>query len=197
MTQNQPDPTPNPNAPNLGAPSGAPANRYSDDERKHLDFIQGVVSRLAGNQFLFKGWVLTVSVAVFGYAAANHKVSVALIGIAVIVGFGGLDMYFLRQERLFRHVWKGAVTRSISLYSMDPRGYSNRVRYFRGSNDENQHDRNAVLLSPPIVGLYGMLVTGGIIVAVAIGLSGSRHQNPTPAPTSKPTQSSAVPGPSR
>lgn len=76
-----------------------------DDHRKHLEFIQGVVTRLANNQFLIKGWSLTVAAAVYGYAATHRAWAVALIGIVVSAGFWALDAYFLRQERLFRFLW--------------------------------------------------------------------------------------------
>lgn len=163
---------------------------YSEDQRRHLDFIQGVVSRLAGNQFLVKGWVLTVSVAVLGYAATHRAIAVALLGIAVVLGFAGLDMYFLRQERLFRHIWKDAVDRVIEPYSMDPRSHLHEVKYFRASTDENKHRRRAVAFSPPIVGLYGMLILITAIVAIGIGVSDSKQHHSTPT-TPQPTRSSA------
>lgn len=37
----------------------------SDDKRKHLEFIQDVINRLSSNTFLFKGWSITIIVAVF------------------------------------------------------------------------------------------------------------------------------------
>jgi hypothetical protein len=52
-----------------------------DDHRKHLEFIQGVVTRLANNQFLIKGWSLTVAAALYGFAATHRAWQLALVGI--------------------------------------------------------------------------------------------------------------------
>lgn len=198
MTQPPPSPLPGTPArePQGTPPAGSPVV-YTDDQRKHLDFIQAVVSRLAGNQFLFKGWSLTVAVAVYGYAAAHQKVSVAIVGIAVACGFAGLDMFFLRQERLFRHVWKAAVGRTSAVYEMNPHAYDEKVRYLRGDRDEHGNERSAVVLSPPILGLYGMLVAGGLVLAIAIGVTGS-ESHPSHQPAHAPSsQSVPSPTPSR
>jgi len=172
-------------------PQGAnpPGFQYSEDQRKHLDLIQGIVSRLAGNQFLFKGWVLTISSALLGYAVTYRQVAVALLGIPVTLGFAGLDAYFLRQERLFRHVWKDAVAHRIAVYDLNVGPHLDKVRYFRSRTDENGRRRPAVAFSPPIVVLYGMLVLAAIIVAGWSGFTRSNHDDLKPTP--QPTQSSA------
>ena len=38
---------------------------------KHLEFIQSVITRMATNSFLAKGWALTVAGALYGFAV-NH-----------------------------------------------------------------------------------------------------------------------------
>ena len=69
---------------------------------KHLEFIQAVVTRLANDSFLMKGWALTVAGAIYGFAAKGTSWQLAAIGLMPVVIFWGLDAYFLRQERLFR-----------------------------------------------------------------------------------------------
>jgi hypothetical protein len=69
---------------------------------KHLEFIQTIVTRLANNSFLLKGWALTVAGVFYGFAAKGTSWKVAAIGLMPVVIFWGLDGYFLRQERLFR-----------------------------------------------------------------------------------------------
>lgn len=72
---------------------------------KHLEMIQAVVSRLAGYQFLVRGWALTVAGAFLGFAVNNREWSLALASLAPTVTFWFLDVYFLHGERLFRSLF--------------------------------------------------------------------------------------------
>lgn len=174
---------------------------YSDDDRKHLDYLQGVISRLAGNQFLFKGWAITVAAALLGYAATNRNAAVAGIAVVVTGVFAGLDAYFLRQERLFRHVWKDAIARPrvIAPFDLNPSRHSSEVTYLKAQRDENGNRRPGVLFSPPIKFLYGTLVVVSFLIGAGILIGGHHHahHDPAPAPTvSSPAQSPSVPAPS-
>jgi hypothetical protein len=72
---------------------------------KHLEFIQAVIARLAGNSFLIKGWALTVTGAFYGFAVHGSDWRLAALGLLPAMTFWGLDGYFLRQERLFRSLY--------------------------------------------------------------------------------------------
>ena len=77
------------------------------DERKlkHLELIQGIINRLAGNSFLVKGWsVLLVSALLTLAARRQPDAGAGLLGIPFLPAliFWGLDGYFLWQERLYR-----------------------------------------------------------------------------------------------
>lgn len=78
-----------------------------DDRRiKHLELIQGVITRMANNSFMLKGWSLTVVTGILALGAAapgNHKL-LWLIGMPVFL-FWCLDGYYLWQERLFRRLY--------------------------------------------------------------------------------------------
>ena len=80
------------------------------DERKlkHLELIQGVINRLAGNSFLVKGWsVLLVSALLTLAARRQPDAGAGLLGIPFLPAliFWGLDGYFLWQERLYRALY--------------------------------------------------------------------------------------------
>lgn len=172
-----------------------PERAFSEDDRKHLDLIQGVIARLASNQFLVKGWALTVAAAILGYAATHRQLSIALLGVAIIIGFAGLDAYFLRQERLFRHLWADAVSRPrrISVYSLNVRPYLDEVKYFHAKPDENGRRRPGTAFSPPIAGLYGMLLAVAVIIAIASGAaSADHHRKAQPQQTGSAAESSLL-----
>ena len=76
-----------------------------EDRRKHLEFIQAVIARMAGNSFLLKGWTITLAAALFTLAVKDANRVFAVIALFPAVCFWGLDAYYLRQERLFRRLY--------------------------------------------------------------------------------------------
>lgn len=74
---------------------------------KHLEFVQGVINRLAHNSFLIKGWSMAIiSIAILFISRTDgYSAFIILTFIVPIVFFWILDGYFLWQERLFRGVY--------------------------------------------------------------------------------------------
>jgi hypothetical protein len=72
---------------------------------KHLEFIQGVINRMAANSFLLKGWSLTLVAAVFALAAKDGNSALVPVAYLPAIVFWFLDAYFLRQERLYRALY--------------------------------------------------------------------------------------------
>ncbi|WAM22796.1 MAG: hypothetical protein OI718_00080 (plasmid) [Candidatus Methanoperedens sp.] len=72
---------------------------------KHLEFIQGVINRMAANSFLIKGWCITLVSALFALAAKDTNVKFIIIAYIPVAVFWILDGYYLYQERLFRGLY--------------------------------------------------------------------------------------------
>jgi hypothetical protein len=73
---------------------------------KHLELIQKVITRMANNSFLLKGWSVTILSAILAIAASKDGLrQIVWIGFLPAVTFWLLDGYFLRQERLYRKLW--------------------------------------------------------------------------------------------
>ena len=72
---------------------------------KHLEFIQGVVNRLASDSFRLKRWAVVLVAALFVLLVGQGRIELAAIGIVPVLLFWGLDGYFLWQERLFRALY--------------------------------------------------------------------------------------------
>ena len=88
---------------------------------KHLEFIQGVVNRLASDSFRIKGWSVVLVAALFVLLAREGKIDFMYIGLVPVLFFWGLDGYFLWQERLFRALYdhvRGQVESAVD-FSMD------------------------------------------------------------------------------
>jgi hypothetical protein len=139
----------------------------SDAYIKHLEFIQGVIGRLANNSFLMKGWALTVAGAFFGFAVTTSDWRLAATGLLPVVAFWGLDAYFLRLERLFRCLYD-QVRRpesEVELFSMDVRAYQTRVKpWWR------------TFFTRSLLPFYGMILFVGLILILgAVHYSSSEH----------------------
>ena len=76
-----------------------------ESKLKHLEFIQGVISRLAANSFQMKGWSVVLVAATLILLARDGRLDAAPIAFGPILVFWGLDGYFLWQERLFRALY--------------------------------------------------------------------------------------------
>jgi hypothetical protein len=122
----------------------------SEDQRKHLDFIQSVIARLASSSSTAKGWGLTVATAAFGFSATKSVPVVAGLGLVVVVFFGLLDSYYLREERLFRCLYDEARTGAIEVYSMKKDAYAERCTH------------RQVIRSWSVLGFYGPLLLVGL-----------------------------------
>jgi hypothetical protein len=69
---------------------------------KHLEFIQNIISRMANNSFLLKGWAITVVGALIALNKDGLDSKVIAIAFFLMFMFWVLDAFFLSQERLFR-----------------------------------------------------------------------------------------------
>lgn len=72
---------------------------------KHLEFIQGVVDRLASASFRMKGWAVALTSGALIYLSAEGLADSLLLLLAPVGAFWVLDGYFLWQERLFRKLY--------------------------------------------------------------------------------------------
>lgn len=99
----------------------------SETKLKHLEMIQMIVNRMAGNSFLIKGWSITLVSALFALAAKDADTRYVLISYFPAIIFWSLDGYFLFQERLFRSLFdKVRISQELeSDFSMNTTGLEN------------------------------------------------------------------------
>jgi len=77
-----------------------------ESKLKHLEMIQGVINRMAGNSFLLKGWSVTLISALFALAAKDSNQMFIYLAYFPCVTFWSLDGYFLWQERMYRKLYQ-------------------------------------------------------------------------------------------
>ena len=72
---------------------------------KHLELIQGVINRMAGNSFHLKGWSVVLVSALFALAVSDTNANFVLLAFLPAIAFWVLDGYFLQQERMYRKLY--------------------------------------------------------------------------------------------
>lgn len=149
---------------------------YTDFEEariKHLEMIQEIVKRLAGNGFLMKGWALTLAVALLGFAVERQNWVLALVSIVPTLAFWGLDAYFLWAERLFRELYRRVVEfdESIRPFSMAATGKSFRDEV----TDEVSSFWKTCFRRPVLPGFYcTLLVAAVLVIGVTLATTGQQ-----------------------
>lgn len=121
-----------------------------ENKRKHLELIQGVISRLAGNLFFLKGWAITLITAIFALSAKIADSDYPLISYFLLIVFWVLDGYFLSRERQFRALYDDVrIKKEEDIdFSMDISKYINA----KGTNFPS------ALFSRTLVWFYGFLL---------------------------------------
>ena len=134
----------------------------AEDKRKHLEFIQAIIARMANNSFLIKGWSLTLTAAILVFSAEASRPTIALVALLPLVLFWGLDAYYLRQERLYRKLYdaarlEGTGLPSPDLFSLSPASFGNEVDNWVRT-----------LIAPTVVGFHSVVTVLVVLVVVLI-----------------------------
>lgn len=120
----------------------------SEQNIKHLELIQEVITRMNTNSFQIKGWSITIVAALLAVFASTKNELFILVSILPVIFFWFLDSYYLMQERKFRGLYNdvAGVTenpKNIKPFEMRPDLYVNgKYSYFN------------VWKSPTIISLY-------------------------------------------
>jgi hypothetical protein len=136
----------------------------SEDRRKHLEFIQATIARQASHAFAIKGWSLTVAAAIYAYTAANLSCWLAVVACMPAIAFAWLDLFYLRQERLFRELYRDASQpeSTVPVFDMDTSPYQTTSKYPQSSYRNVAKSRAWWPLHVMIVGV------GIVLLGVAI-----------------------------
>ena len=131
-----------------------------DAKLKHLEFIQGVVNRLASASFQMKGWSVVLVSALLVLVARAGSVELGIVSLVPVLVFWGLDGYFLSQERLFRKLYDVVRTRAEDDidFSMDVKGLRSGGRFWTG-------DWCSAARSRTLWPFYGMLALLGALAS--------------------------------
>ena len=71
---------------------------------KHLEMIQSVITRMAQNSFMIKGWALTLVVAMIAFVPKTASLFIPIVIVPLLI-FAFLDSYYLQLERRYRKLY--------------------------------------------------------------------------------------------
>src|SRR5713226_7192935 len=77
----------------------------------HIGLLQGVINRLANNSASCKTWCLTLVGALVSLAGATHIPGIITFALVPVAIFGFLDSMYLAQERSYRDLYRGIITK--------------------------------------------------------------------------------------
>lgn len=126
-----------------------------DSKIKHLEFIQAIINRLAGNSFWVKGWTLTLVAGLLAIATKSINTKLRVVAYIPVIFFWVLDGYFLWQERLFRSLYNEVRVKKEEQidFSMDIKEFRNRKNSWLGG-----------IFSKPLFIFYAPLI--GIMIVI-------------------------------
>ena len=125
--------------------------RYEqDDKKKHLEFLQLALNRVASNSFILKGWNITLIVGLFALSLKDLSPSYLYLAILPALAFWGLDAYYLRQERLFRALYNSV--RKTKRKDIDPYSFDTKLV------SENVRNWFCTMFSPTVILLHGSVI---------------------------------------
>ena len=128
-----------------------------DKKLKHLELIQGVISRMAGNLFFLRGWVITLiaGILVLLTQLDGGKLPVVFLGFVIIL-FWSYDGYFLALERMYRDLYNKV--RKMREEEID---FSMDISEFKG---KVQNTIIFCMFSPTLRYFYGLLLLAVLYV---------------------------------
>lgn len=121
--------------------------------------IQGVINRMASNQFLFKGWSITLIAAIATFSAKGNSPALMTIPIVATLLFWFVDAYYLMLERAFRNLYD-EVTRNAEVDIDFKMNIANRGINF--------NDWFKTLWRPILVLFYGATLIALIILMLSL-----------------------------
>lgn len=100
----------------------------TQEEMKHLEFIQNIITRMNANSFQIKGWNITIVSAFLAIYASTQNNYFIISCVFPVVIFWFLDAYYLSQERKYRGLYNDVSGLSeepqkIKLFSMNTNLY--------------------------------------------------------------------------
>ena len=125
--------------------------KNEENKRQHLQMIQDVISRMASNSFIVKGWAITAFGAMFAFYLQNKNYYILILVLILAIMFWWHDAYYLWLERRYRDLYNNCQANELCDFSLK----------FNANSKEKVHH---VLLRPILFWTYGIISIGTIFL---------------------------------
>ncbi len=125
---------------------------FTNEELKHLEFIQNIITRMNTNSFQIKGMCITIVSALLAIYASTSNITFIFIAILPALLFWGLDSFYLQQERKFRGVYNTIIEVVKVDFQIKP--FEMPIHKFKGG----KYSFMNVFISITQIGLYLFLI---------------------------------------
>lgn len=122
---------------------------------KHLEFVQGVITRMNSNSFSMKGWMITIVAGFLAIFAAGKELNEIFLFVAVAptLLFWLLDTYYLQMEKKYRLLYTDVVNGNAATFVMNTDEY--KVCFFKVLFSKTEWTLYLVIII--------LLITGGVL----------------------------------
>ena len=77
----------------------------------HINLLQGIIARLAGNSASCKTWCLTLVTAILSLAGTMTNAALVEVALIPVIVFGFIDTMYLAHERAYRDLYTKVVNK--------------------------------------------------------------------------------------
>mgnify|MGYP005776153881 FL=1 len=101
-----------------------------ENKYKYMDYIQSAITRMASNSFYLKGWNVTIIAAIVALSIKESDWRIYACALLLNIVFWFLDAYYLKQEKLFRELYRkiSAISDDAAIdFGMDTREFKQNV----------------------------------------------------------------------
>lgn len=137
---------------------------FNDDERKYIDIIESIITRMSDNSKQMKEWCIALVTGLIGISFSIKVFWLSIIAMPVVVIFLYLDAFYLQLERCFRHLYDAfiAACKSGNHTSKNALLYSTSISEYL-----KKEPLGNVCQSPSIKHFYLGMILGVIVLSAA------------------------------
>jgi hypothetical protein len=133
---------------------------------KHLEFIQGVITRMNANSFQIKSWAIVIFAALLVLFAGSGGSKPAYLFVAIVPTFlfWLLDSYYLQQERKFRGIYSDVAELSSESERIAIRPYEMPIQKYQGG----KYSYMKVMWSRTVWPIYLFMILGSFLGGILL-----------------------------
>jgi hypothetical protein len=139
----------------------------NDSLHKEIDLIQGIISRMANNTFLLKGWLVSLIAIIIALTKdsiiVTGSIYFCILLLLLVIAFWYLDAFFLHKEQCFRKLYDWVIENRKNtddyLFNLDYTRFEKQV-----------YGILRIMFSKTLIVFYGMIFTILLLLTIYKGV---------------------------